>query len=200
VSVIGVLALQGATEPHLRALQVLGCSTRAVLTPADLAEVDAIVLPGGESTTMAKLLDANGLRDPLQQRLDAGMPTFGTCAGLILLARDVLDGRTDQRSFGLLDLAVRRNAFGRQLASFEADLSIPALGAPDLHAVFIRAPWVERTGSEVEVLAEVDGHPVLVRQGPVLATSFHPELTEDRRLHELFLTIVAQAGPSEGSW
>jgi 5'-phosphate synthase pdxT subunit len=200
VSVIGVLALQGATEPHLQALQVLGCSTRAVLTPADLAEVDAIVLPGGESTTMAKLLDANGLRDPLQQRLDAGMPTFGTCAGLILLARDVLDGRTDQRSFGLLDLAVRRNAFGRQLASFEADLSIPALGAPDLHAVFIRAPWVERTGSEVEVLAEVDGHPVLVRQGPVLATSFHPELTEDRRLHELFLTIVAQAGPSEGSW
>jgi 5'-phosphate synthase pdxT subunit len=200
VSVIGVLALQGATEPHLRALQVLGCSTRAVLTPADLAEVDAIVLPGGESTTMAKLLDANRLRDPLQQRLDAGLPTFGTCAGLILLARDVLDGRTDQRSFGLLDLAVRRNAFGRQLASFEADLSIPALGAPDLHAVFIRAPWVERTGSEVEVLAEVDGHPVLVRQGSVLATSFHPELTEDRRLHELFLTIVAQAGPSEGSW
>jgi 5'-phosphate synthase pdxT subunit len=193
VPVVGVLALQGATEPHLDALGAIGRDAHPVLTPDDLASVDALVLPGGESTTMSKLLDANRLREPVQARLDAGMPAFGTCAGLILLAADVLDGRDDQRSFAALDLSVRRNAFGRQVASFEADLPVVAVGEPDLHAVFIRAPWVERAGPSVEVLASVDGHPVLVRQGPVLAASFHPELTEDRRLHELFVAMVDHA-------
>ena len=191
--VVGVLALQGATEPHLDALRAIGRDARAVLTPDDLAAVDALVLPGGESTTMSRLLDANRLRAPLQARLDAGLPAFGTCAGLILLATEVLDGRDDQGSFGALDLSVRRNAFGRQVASFEADLPIGAVGGPALHAVFIRAPWVERAGPDVEVLARVDGHPVLVRQGPVLAASFHPELTDDRRLHELFVAMVDHA-------
>jgi 5'-phosphate synthase pdxT subunit len=193
VPVIGVLALQGATEPHLDALWAIGCEARPVLTPHDLDAVDALVLPGGESTTMSKLLDANDLREPIQLRLDGGLPAFGTCAGLILLASDVLDGREDQVGFGVLDLSVRRNAFGRQVASFEADLPIPELDGPDLHAVFIRAPWVERAGPEVDVLAEIDGHPVLIRQGSILASSFHPELTDDRRLHELFTSMVTAA-------
>lgn len=191
--VVGVLALQGATEPHLGALREVGCDARAVRTADHLASIDAVVLPGGESTTMSKLLDANALHEPLRARLAEGLPAFGTCAGLILLATDVLDGRDDQHRFGVLDVAVRRNAFGRQVESFEADLHVPALGGPDLHAVFIRAPWVERTGPGVEVLASVDDHPVLVRQGPVLASSFHPELTPDHRLHRLFASMVGGA-------
>jgi 5'-phosphate synthase pdxT subunit len=192
VPVIGVLALQGATEPHLRALAEVGCEARPVRTPADLVGVDAVVMPGGESTTMSKLLDVNRLREPLQARLDEGMPAFGTCAGLILLAATVVDGRADQESFGVLALEVRRNAFGRQVDSFETDLDVPSLDGPPLHAVFIRAPWVERTAAGVEVLAEVDGHPVLVRQGPVLASSFHPELTDDHRLHGLFARMTSE--------
>jgi 5'-phosphate synthase pdxT subunit len=195
VPVVGVLALQGATEPHLEALREVGGHARPVLTPAELDGVDAVVMPGGESTTMSKLIDANGLRAPLRTRLDAGMPVFGTCAGLILLARTVLDGRADQHSFGVLDLDVRRNAFGRQVDSFETDLDVPTLGPEPLHAVFIRAPWVERTGPDVEVLATVDDHPVLVRRGPVLASAFHPELTDDRRLHELFATMIVDRPP-----
>ena len=189
--VIGVLALQGASETHLRALTAVGCEARPVRTPDDLDLVDGVVIPGGESTTMSKLLGLNELQAPLQRRLDSGMPAFGTCAGLILLAATVLDGRSDQVSFGVLDLDVRRNAFGRQVDSFETELDLPVLGAPPLHAVFIRAPWVERVGADVSVLAEVDGHPVAVRQGPVLATSFHPELTDDHRLHRLFVSVVA---------
>ena len=191
--VIGVVALQGATEPHLRALAAVGCESRSVLMVAENRGGLCIAQTAGEPTTMSKLLDLNELRAPLQERLAEGMPAFGTCAGLILLATDVLDGRPDQQSFALLDLDVRRNAFGRQVDSFETDLDVPLLGGPPLHAVFIRAPWVEETRPEVEVLARVDSHPVLVRQGPVLASSFHPELTDDHRLHELFVSMVAAA-------
>ena len=183
---IGVLALQGASAAHADALRHLGAEAVEVRTPAQLDGVDGVVLPGGESTTISFLLDSNRLRQPLAERLDDGMPAFGTCAGMILLATDVLDGRADQQSFGAIDLAVRRNAFGRQLDSFEADLDVTGLDEP-FHAVFIRAPGVERTGDGVEVLAEVDGHPVLCRQGAIMVSSFHPELTDDLRLHQLFL-------------
>jgi 5'-phosphate synthase pdxT subunit len=183
---IGVLALQGASAAHADALRRLGVEAVEVRTPAQLAGVDGVVLPGGESTTISFLLDSNELRQPLAGLLDAGLPAFGTCAGMILLAAEVLDGRPDQRSFGRIDLAVRRNAFGRQLDSFEADLDVTGLDEP-FHAVFIRAPGVERAGDGVEVLAEVDGHPVLCRQGAIMVSSFHPELTDDLRLHQLFL-------------
>ncbi|HEY5889001.1 MAG TPA: pyridoxal 5'-phosphate synthase glutaminase subunit PdxT [Acidimicrobiales bacterium] len=183
---IGVLALQGASAAHVDALRRLGAEAVTVKTPADLDGVDGVVLPGGESTTISFLLDSNELRPPLTERLAAGMPAFGTCAGMILLATDVLDGRADQRSFGAIDLAVRRNAFGRQVDSFEADLDVSGLDAP-FHAVFIRAPGVESTGAGVEVLAEVDGQPVLCRDGAIMVAAFHPELTDDLRLHEMFL-------------
>lgn len=183
---IGVLALQGATVAHTEALSRLGADAVTVKLPSDLEGIDGLVLPGGESTTISFLLDSSGLREPLATRLAAGMPAFGTCAGMILLATDVLDGRPDQQSFGVIDLAVRRNAFGRQLDSFEADLAVRGLEAP-FHAVFIRAPGVESAGSGVEVLAEVDGRPVLCRQGAIMVSAFHPELTDDLRLHEMFL-------------
>jgi 5'-phosphate synthase pdxT subunit len=186
---VGVLALQGAFAAHARALAALGAEPVLVRTPDQLDTVAAAVLPGGESTTMSMLLASSGLFDPLAERLAGGMPAFGTCAGMILLGTDVLDGRDDQRSFGVVDIAVRRNAFGRQVDSFEADLDVVGLDAP-FPAVFIRAPFVERAGSEVEVLAAVDGHPVLCRQGPVLVSAFHPELAGDPRLHELFLREV----------
>jgi 5'-phosphate synthase pdxT subunit len=187
--VVGVLALQGAFAAHRQALAQLGADAREVRTADQLAAVDGLVIPGGESTTMAMLLDRTGLRPPLADRLAAGMPVFGTCAGMILLADEVLDGRPDQWSFGVLDVGVRRNAYGRQLESFETDLDIVGLDRP-FHAVFIRAPGVVRTGPDVTVLAELDGDPVLVRQGTVLASAFHPELTADRRVHELFLDLV----------
>jgi pyridoxal 5'-phosphate synthase pdxT subunit len=183
---IGVLALQGASAAHVDALRRLGAEAVTVKTPADLDSVDGVVLPGGESTTISFLLDSSELRPPLAARLAAGMPAFGTCAGMILLATEVLDGRADQRSFGAIDLAVRRNAFGRQVDSFEADLDVSGLDAP-FHAVFIRAPGVESTGAGVEVLAEVDGQPVLCRDGAIMVAAFHPELTDDLRLHEIFL-------------
>jgi pyridoxal 5'-phosphate synthase pdxT subunit len=145
------------------------------------------VLPGGESTTMSMLLDSSGLRDPIAERLRDGMPAFGTCAGMILLAGEVIDGRPDQRSFGVIDIAVRRNAFGRQVDSFEADLDVDGLTGGPFPAVFIRAPVVERAAQEVEVLATVDGRPVLCRQGPTMVAAFHPELSDDLRLHQLFL-------------
>jgi 5'-phosphate synthase pdxT subunit len=160
-----------------------------VRTPSQLDDVDAIVVPGGESTTMSMLLDANDLRAPLTRRLAGGMPALGTCAGMILLASRVLDGRDDQHSFGAIDIDVRRNAFGRQVDSFETDLEVVGLDRP-MHAVFIRAPQVERAGHTVEVLASVDDHPVLVRQGVVMASAFHPELSDDVRLHEMFLSTV----------
>ena len=158
--------------------------------PLDLDGVDALVLPGGESTTMSMLLDTSGLREPVGERLRDGMPAFGTCAGMILLASNVLDGRPDQRSFGVLDIDVRRNTFGRQVDSFESDLDVDGLDDDPFHAVFIRAPFVERAGPDVDVLASVDGKPVLVRDGPVLAAAFHPELSDDDRIHRLFLEGV----------
>lgn len=187
--VVGVLALQGAFAAHRQALAQLGADAREVRTADQLAAVEGLVIPGGESTTMAMLLDRTGLRAPLAARLSDGMPVFGTCAGMILLADEVLDGRPDQWSFGVLDVGVRRNAYGRQLESFETDLDVAGLDRP-FHAVFIRAPGVVRTGPDVAVLAELDGDPVLVRQGSVLASAFHPELTADRRVHELFLDLV----------
>ena len=184
---VGVLALQGDVREHASALADLGVCVVEVRRPDDLAAVDALVLPGGESTTMSLLLESSGLFDPIAGRLAEGMPAFGTCAGMILLAHEVIDGRSDQRTFSVLDVSVRRNAFGRQRDSFEADLDVAGVSGGPVDAVFIRAPFVERVGPEVEVLAEVDGHPVLCRQGPVLAAAFHPELSGDLRVHQLFL-------------
>lgn len=187
---IGVLALQGAFALHAEALARLGLSPVEVRRPDQLADVDALVMPGGESTTMIKLMNAFELTEPLAKRLADGMPVFGTCAGMILLAAHVADGQPDQLSFGAIDLDVRRNGYGRQVDSFEADLLVPAVGEEPVRAVFIRAPVVERVGPGVEVLAEIDGIPVVCRQGPVLVASFHPELSGDDRLHQLFLDSV----------
>jgi 5'-phosphate synthase pdxT subunit len=185
---IGVLALQGAFAAHARVLRGLGAEPAEIRTPAQLDDVDALVIPGGESTTISMLLETSGLFEPIRDRLARGtMPTLGTCAGLILLATEVLDGRPDQRSFGELDIAARRNGFGRQVDSFEADLAVDGLEGGPFHAVFIRAPVVERVGDGVDVLASVDGKPVLVRQGAIMAAAFHPELSDDHRIHRLFL-------------
>ncbi len=188
---VGVLALQGASAKHAAMLARLGAEPVAVRAPAQLDDVDALVMPGGESTTISMLLASSGLYEPLAARLAGGMPVLGTCAGMILLAARVLDGRDDQRFFGALDATVRRNAFGRQVDSFEADLAVSGWdqGQP-LRAVFIRAPVVEEVGPGVDVLATVSGQPVLCRQGPVLAAAFHPELGDDHRLHEYFLDEV----------
>jgi 5'-phosphate synthase pdxT subunit len=193
---IGVLALQGAVALHVEILRSLGAHTLEVRTPAELERVDALVLPGGESTTMSRLLAIQGLGDPLAERLASGLPVLGTCAGMILLAASVLDGRPDQRSFAAIDIDVRRNAFGRQVDSFEADLEVVGVDGPPVHAVFIRAPFVERVGAGVDVLASVDGHPVCCRQGAVVVTAFHPELADDPRIHESFLSMVDTAGPA----
>lgn len=184
---IGILALQGASQRHADAVAALGAHPVEVRTPEDLPGIEGIILPGGESTTMSKLLELSGLFDPLAERLRAGMPAFGTCAGLILLSAHILDGRDDQRSFGVLDVDVRRNAFGRQVHSFETDLAVDGVAGGAFPAVFIRAPVVERVGAGVEVLSMVDGLPVLCRQGPLLGAAFHPELSDDLRLHKLFL-------------
>ena len=183
---VGVLALQGAFDAHQRVLADLGVSTRQVRTPADLRKVDALVMPGGESGTMSQLLERSELFGPLSERLSAGMPTFGTCAGMILLANNVLDGRSDQRSFSAIDITVRRNAYGRQNESFEADLAVKGLRGA-FHAVFIRAPRLESMGRGVTVLARHDGVPVLARQNSVMVASFHPELGSDHRVHQLFI-------------
>jgi pyridoxal 5'-phosphate synthase pdxT subunit len=185
---VGVLALQGAVAPHVAAIERLGGVAFAVRTEAELREADALIVPGGESTTMSKLLDSQGLFDPIAERIAAGMPVLGTCAGMILLAAEVVDGRPDQRSFGAIDLRVRRNAYGRQVDSFETELPVAGLEHP-LHAVFIRAPRVEAAGDDVEVLAVVDGSPVLCVAGNVMVAAFHPELTDDVRLHEMFLSL-----------
>jgi pyridoxal 5'-phosphate synthase pdxT subunit len=187
---VGVLALQGDVREHRQAFERCGVPTREVRLPADFDRIDALSLPGGESTTMSRLLRVFGLEQPLRARLDDGMACFATCAGMILLARRILDGRDDQLALGALDLDVRRNGWGRQVDSFETDLHIPALEQGDaqpFHAVFIRAPRVERTGEGVEVLASIDSNPVIVAQGPHLALAFHPEMTRDDRLHRLFL-------------
>jgi pyridoxal 5'-phosphate synthase pdxT subunit len=179
---IGVLALQGDFEAHASVLEELGAEPRVVRVPEDLEGLDGIVIPGGESTTMSMGIEREGLAEPLRELVEAGTPALGTCAGLIVLDRDHL---------GLLDVRAERNAFGRQVRSFESDVELRGLDGGTLRAVFIRAPWVEERGEEVEVLAEVDGHPVAVRQGNVMAVAFHPELTDDRRLHRW---LVERAG------
>ncbi len=189
---VGVLALQGAFARHAEVARRCGADVIEVRTPAQLDAVDALIMPGGESTTMSKLLDLNQLRGPLAERIDEGLPVFGTCAGMILLSAEVLDGRADQGSFGAVDITVRRNVYGRQIDSFEEDLDVDGLDGP-FRAVFIRAPGVERVGEGVEVLATEGGRPVLCRQGNVLVASFHPELTGDDRLHHAFIQQVAAA-------
>src|SRR5688572_29232155 len=186
---VGVLALQGAVGPHLAAIRDVGAEPVEVRLPRDLVDLDALILPGGESTTMRKLIDAYGLREPILSLARSGTPMLGTCAGMILLADRIADG--DETVFGLLDLELRRNGYGRQLDSFEADLDVPALGPEPLHGVFIRAPLVTDVGPAAEVLGrDPDGAAVAVRQGRVLATSFHPELTGDRRLHRLLVEMI----------
>ncbi len=189
---IGVLALQGAFAAHRHVLAELGASAHEIRTPTDLDNIDGLILPGGESTTMSMLLESSGLFDPIAKQLDDGLPLLGTCAGMILLATDVLDGRPDQRSFGAVDIAVRRNAYGRQIDSFEADLDISELGPAPFHAVFIRAPLVESVGPGTEPLATHDGHVVMARQGRVTVAAFHPELSGDGRVHARFLQEVTR--------
>ena len=199
--VVGVLALQGDVREHERVLAGCGVATLRVRTVEQLSAVDALVLPGGESTTMSKLAVDFGLIEPLRKARASGMPMYGSCAGMIMLADRIEGGRPDQQTIGGIDMTVRRNAFGRQIDSFEADLAMPALADPSqstpavLRAVFIRAPWVESVGEGVEVLGHVESGPaagriVAVRQGSLLATSFHPELTGDARIHEYFVDLV----------
>ncbi len=202
---IGVLALQGDVREHLAALRDEGAEAVAVRRPEELAAVDGLVLPGGESTTIAKLARRFGLLDPLRAAVRAGLPVYGSCAGMILLADRLLDAPPDQETVGGLDVTVRRNAFGRQADSFESEIDLAGLGGGSLHAVFIRAPWVEEAGEGVVVLGRImggaaDGRIVAVRQGDLVATSFHPELTGDRRVHALFVDIVRRhvaAHPAE---
>ena len=205
---IGVLSLQGDVREHTAALAELGEVARQVRRPGDMEGLDGIINPGGESTTLSLLLESTRLFEPLSHALHLGLPVFGTCAGMILLADQVLDGRPDQRRFGMIDVTVRRNGYGRQLASFECDLEVAGIEDAPVHAVFIRAPVVETAGSDVEVLArlpEFDGGstdgramaiggglPVLCRQGSVLASAFHPELTDDRRLHRQFVAMTKE--------
>jgi 5'-phosphate synthase pdxT subunit len=199
---VGVLALQGDVREHRRALAGCGMRSTLVRRCEELAEVDALILPGGESTTMSRLLVAFDLMEPLRARLAGGMPAYGSCAGMILLCREALDGRPDQQQLAVLDAVVRRNAFGRQVDSFEADLDFAGVPGGPVRAVFIRAPWVEQAGSRVEVLARVPDVPaagsvagriVAIRQGCVLATAFHPELTGDLRVHQLFCEMIRKS-------
>ncbi|MEW2385273.1 pyridoxal 5'-phosphate synthase glutaminase subunit PdxT [Micromonospora sp. NPDC047707] len=195
---IGVLALQGDVREHADALAAAGADARPVRRREELDAVDGLVIPGGESTTISKLADIFELREPIDKRVAGGMPVYGSCAGMIMLAGEVLDGRPDQRGFAGIDMTVRRNAFGRQVDSFEAPVEVTGVGGGPFHAVFIRAPWVERVGAGVEVLGTVTEGPaagriVAVRQGNLLATSFHPELTGDRRLHAYFVNLVRAA-------
>ena len=198
--IVGVFALQGDVREHVQTLAGLGATTVAVRRPADLDGLDGLVLPGGESTTMYKLAMSFDLLEPLRSAVKGGLPAYGSCAGMIMLANRIEDGIDGQRTIGGLDVVVRRNAFGRQVDSFEADVDFAEVAGGPVHAVFIRAPWVESTGAGVEVLARVDGGPadgrvVAVRggaEGQLLATSFHPELTGDARVHELFLRMVKE--------
>jgi pyridoxal 5'-phosphate synthase pdxT subunit len=211
--VIGVLALQGDVREHLAVLREQGAEAVPVRRPEELAAVDGLVIPGGESTTMVKLADRFGLLEPLRAAVRSGLPAYGSCAGMIMLADRLLDAPPDQTTVGGLDVTVRRNAFGRQVDSFESEIELTGVDGGPLHAVFIRAPWVEEAGEDVEVLGRVVGGPadgkiVAVRQGDLVATSFHPELTGDRRVHALFVDIVRKAvrshlaertGPSAGN-
>jgi 5'-phosphate synthase pdxT subunit len=195
--VVGVLALQGDVREHLTALAAADAVARPVRRPEELAEVDGLVLPGGESTTISKLAVLFGLMDPLRARVRDGMPVYGTCAGMIMLADKILDPRSGQETVGGIDMIVRRNAFGRQNESFEAAVDVKGIAGPPVEGVFIRAPWVESAGAAAEVLAEHDGHIVAVRQGNALATSFHPELTGDHRVHRLFVDMVRTSTAAE---
>jgi 5'-phosphate synthase pdxT subunit len=190
---VGVLALQGNVREHLMALRGCGAEASTVRTPAELDAVDALVLPGGESTTMSRLLQVFDLEMPLRERLAAGMPTLSTCAGLILMSREVLDGRSDQISLRILDVSVRRNGYGRQVESFEADVPVTLLGVAPFRAVFIRAPLIEHVGPDAEVIATFGSNAVAVAQGPHLGLCFHPEMTNDARLHQVFLERAASA-------
>ncbi|OMI41523.1 pyridoxal 5'-phosphate synthase glutaminase subunit PdxT [Streptomyces sparsogenes] len=191
---IGVLALQGDVREHLAALAAAGAEARPVRRAEELAEVHGLVIPGGESTTMSKLAVVFGMLEPLRERVRTGMPVYGTCAGMIMVADKILDGRDDQETLGGIDMTVRRNAFGRQNESFEAAVDVAGVEGGPVEGVFIRAPWVESVGAGVEVLATYGDHAVAVRQGNVLATSFHPELTGDHRVHALFVDLVRAAG------
>jgi len=181
---LGVLAIQGGFEAHAHMLRRLGADVREVRSPADLEELDGLVIPGGESTTIVKGIESAGLEEPIREHHEAGGTVFGTCAGMIVC---------DDSHLGLIDAAAARNAFGRQLQSFEADLEMEGMGGEPLRAVFIRAPWIERHGAEVEVLASYGGHPVAIREGRVLACAFHPELTDDPRLHAYFMAMTTSA-------
>jgi 5'-phosphate synthase pdxT subunit len=189
---VGVLALQGDVREHLVSLQSCGVEAFSVRRASEIDAIDALVLPGGESTTIAQLAEVFGLYDLIKNRIAGGMPVYGSCAGMILLAQEILDAKEGQKSFGGLEITVRRNAFGRQVDSFESDISF-ADGSQDLvRAVFIRAPWVEKISDGVQVLASVDSHPVAVRSKTAFATSFHPELTGDNRIHKYFIEQVAR--------
>jgi 5'-phosphate synthase pdxT subunit len=201
MTTIGVFALQGDVREHLHALANLGVEAISVRRPAELERCDGLIIPGGESTTMFKLARTFELFEPIQKRIEAGMPAFGTCAGMIMLADRIVDGTADQETLGGLDITVRRNAFGRQVHSFEGNLEFAGLEEP-VHAVFIRAPWVEHVGAGVEVLARVGtgdaaGRIVAVRQGPLLATSFHPEVGSDSRIHRVFVDLVSEHAGKE---
>jgi 5'-phosphate synthase pdxT subunit len=187
VSRVGVLALQGDVREHITILESIDAEPVAVKTLTQLESVDALIIPGGESTTVGKLAERFGLLEPLRSAIENGLPVYGTCAGMIFLAVAVTDG--DQTLLGSLDVVVRRNAFGRQNESFESEIEVVGLDDP-FHAVFIRAPWIEKVGSDVEVMASIDGHPVMVRQGAILASSFHPELTGDSRIHRMLVESI----------
>jgi 5'-phosphate synthase pdxT subunit len=195
---IGVLALQGDVAEHIASLGDCGVIASGVRSKQEIQSVDALVIPGGESTTIAKLAKAFGVFDLIKSRIASGMPTYGSCAGMILIADQILDGGVDQEGFGGIDAQVRRNAFGRQVDSFETDLSFAGISGAAFRAVFIRAPWVESVGTQVEVLASFNGHPVAIRQGHLLATSFHPELTGDNRIHRFFVDQLCKESSKAG--
>ena len=189
---VGVLALQGDVREHMSSLIACGVDPISVRRSSEIDQVDALVLPGGESTTIAQLAEVFGIYDQLKKRIDEGMPVYGSCAGMILLAKEILDSKVGQKTFGGLNITVRRNAFGRQVDSFETDIPFKDGSNELVRAVFIRAPWVEKVGEGVEVLASVDNHPVAVRSKTLLATSFHPEITGDHRIHRYFIEEVAR--------
>jgi 5'-phosphate synthase pdxT subunit len=195
---IGVLALQGDVAEHIASLGDCGVIASGVRSKQEIQSIDALVIPGGESTTIAKLAKAFGVFDLIKSRIASGMPTYGSCAGMILIADKILDGGADQEGFGGIDAQVRRNAFGRQVDSFETDLSFAGISGAAFRAVFIRAPWVESVGTQVEVLASFNGHPVAIRQGHLLATSFHPELTGDNRIHRFFVDQLCKESSKAG--
>ena len=195
---IGVLALQGDVAEHIASLGECGVIASGVRSKQEIESIDALVIPGGESTTIAKLAKAFGVFDLIKSRIASGMPTYGSCAGMILIADQILDGGADQEGFGGIDAQVRRNAFGRQVDSFETDLTFSGISGAAFRAVFIRAPWVESVGTQVEVLASFTGHPVAIRQGHLLATSFHPELTGDNRIHRFFVDQLCKESSKAG--